>query len=185
MAELQSVGWGPPLLKAHNVQTVDHRQIADLAARARTVPRKRTHLLLHEGPADPVQRLIIVLQPNTYVRPHHHSRQWEMLVLQQGRGNLLIFDSDARLTDRIELSPRSSVVQIPIGVWHGFVVLERNTVVLEIKPGPYLPNEFADWAPEEGDATASRFVQWTTNAAPGETWSLAERPVRATQVRPR
>jgi cupin fold WbuC family metalloprotein len=145
MAELQSVGWRPPMLESHNVQIVDHRQIAELATRARAVPRKRTHLLLHEGPADPVQRLIIVLQPNTYVRPHHHSRQWEMLVLQQGRGNLLIFDGGARLTDRIELSPRSFVVQIPTGVWHGFLVLEPNTAVLEIKPGPYLPNEFADW----------------------------------------
>jgi cupin fold WbuC family metalloprotein len=152
------------------------------AARARTVPRKRTHLLLHESPADPVQRLIIVLQPKTYVRPHHHSRQWEMLILQQGRGNLLIFDDDARLMDRIELSPRSSVVQIPIDVWHSFVVLERNTAVLEIKPGPYVPNEFADWAPEEGDATAIRFVKWITNAATGERWSLTRRAVRASRV---
>jgi hypothetical protein len=88
-----------------------------------------------------------------------------MLVLQQGRGNLLIFDGDACLMDRIELSPRSSVVQIPIGVWHGFVVLEPNTAVLEIKPDPYLPNEFADWAPVEGDVAATRFVKWITNAA--------------------
>jgi cupin fold WbuC family metalloprotein len=162
------------LLKAHNVQIIDHRQIADLATRARAAPRKRTHLLLHEGPADPVQRLIIVLQPQTYVRPHQHSRQWEMLVLQQGRGNLLIFDGDARLMDRIELSPRSSMVQIPIGVCHGFVVLEPNTAVLEIKPGPYLPNEFVDWAPEEGDASSSSFVEWAANSAPGERWSLAQ-----------
>lgn len=182
MAELQSVGWRSPMLKAHNVQVVDHRQIAELATRARAVPRKRAHLLLHEGPTDSVQRLIILLQPNTYVRPHHHSRQWEMLVLQQGRGNLLVFDGDARLMDRIELNPRSSMVQIPIGVWHGFVVLERNTAVLEIKPGPYVPNEFADWAPEEGDATATRFVKWITNAAPGERWSLTQPAVRASRV---
>src|SRR5262249_49965062 len=107
MAELQSVGWRPPMLIAHNVQIVDHRQIAELATRARAVPRKRAHLLLHEGPADLVQRLIILMQPYTCVRPHHHSRQWEMLVLLQGRGNLLIFDADARLMDRIELSPRA------------------------------------------------------------------------------
>jgi cupin fold WbuC family metalloprotein len=173
MIELQSVGWRPSMLDAHHVQIVDQHQIAELAMRAGAAPRKRTHLLLHDGPADPVQRLIIVLQPNTYVRPHHHSRQWEMLVLQQGRGNLLIFDGDARLMDRIELSPSSPVVQIPIGVWHGFVVLEPNTAVLEIKPGPYRPNEFADWAPEEGDASASRFVEWITNAASGERWLLA------------
>src|SRR5262249_34805633 len=174
MVELQSVGWSPPMLKAHNIEIVDHRQNAELTTRTRTVPRKRAHLLLHEGPADPVQRLIIVLQPTTYVRPHHHSRQWEMLVLQQGRGNLLIFDGDGRLMDRIELSPRSSVVQIPIGVWHGFVVLERNTPVLETKPGPYLTNEFAHWAQEEGDASASSFVEGAANAAPGERWSLAQ-----------
>src|SRR6266498_4906152 len=100
--------------KVRHVRVVDHDQIAELAAQATAEPRKRAHLLLHDGPADPVQRLIIVLQPNTYVRPHHHSRQWEMLVLQQGRGNLLIFDGDARLMDRIELSPSSSVAQIPI-----------------------------------------------------------------------
>jgi cupin fold WbuC family metalloprotein len=136
------------------------------------VPRKRAHLLLHDGPADPVQRLMIALQPNSYVRPHHHSRQWEMLILQQGRGVLLIFADNARLVDRIELSRTASVVQIPIGMWHGFVVLERNTVtvVVEIKPGPFIPNEFAHWAPEEEDANASTFIEWATDAAPGAEW---------------
>ena len=65
---------------------------------------------------------------------------------------------------------------------YGFVVLERNTAVLEIKPGTYVPNEFAGWAPEEGDATATRFVKWITNAAPGERWSLTQRAVRASRV---
>jgi dTDP-4-dehydrorhamnose 3,5-epimerase-like enzyme len=36
------------------------------------------------------------------------------------------------------------IAQIPIGAWHGFVVLEPNTTVMEIKSGPYRPNEFAD-----------------------------------------
>ena len=49
------------MLEAHNVQIVNDQQIAELATRAGAVPRKRAHLLLHEGPADPVQRLIIVL----------------------------------------------------------------------------------------------------------------------------
>ena len=156
--------------KVPQVRVVDHDQIAELAAQATAEPRKRAHLLLHDGPADPVQRLMIVLQSNSYVRPHHHSRQWEMLVLQQGRGSLLIFDSSARLADLIELSPTAPVVQIPVGLWHGFVALERNTAVLEVKPGPYRANEFAHWAPEEGDANAERFVEWATNAALGASW---------------
>jgi hypothetical protein len=82
------------MLKAHNVRIIDHRQIAELATRARAVPRKRAHLLLHEGPADPVQRL----------------------------------------------------------------------------------------TPEEGDATATEFVKWITNAAPGARWSLTQRAVRTSRV---
>jgi cupin fold WbuC family metalloprotein len=136
------------MIEPRSIQVIDQRQIEELAMQAMAVRRRRAHLLLHDGPADPVQRLMIVLQPDSYVRPHRHSRQWEMLVLQQGRGALLIFDGKARLVDRIQLSPTASVVQIPIGMWHSFVVLERNTTALEIKPGPYVPNEFADWAPK-------------------------------------
>jgi cupin fold WbuC family metalloprotein len=101
------------MVQPRSVQIVGHHQIEELTALASAVRRKRAHLLLHRGPADPVQRLMIALQPNSYVRPHRHSRQWEMLILQQGRGALLIFDDNARLVDRIELSPTSSVVQIP------------------------------------------------------------------------
>jgi hypothetical protein len=61
---------------------------------------------------------------------------------------LLSFDSHARLMDRIELSASAPVVQIPIGIWHGFVVLEHNNAVLEIKPGP---QRICRLAPEEGE----------------------------------
>jgi len=153
-----------------SLKVIDRNQIDALATQATASPRRRAHLLLHDGPADLIQRLMIVLQPKSYVRPHRHSQQWEMLALQQGRGDLLIFDNSARLADRIELSPSASVVQIPAGLWQGFVVLEQNTAVLEIKPGPYRANEFADWAPEEGDADAVRFVEWATNAGLGSKW---------------
>ena len=128
------------------IELLDESQISDLASEAETAPRRRTHLLLHSGPQDQVQRLMIVLQPGSYIRPHHHSQQWELLVLLQGRGNLLSFDGSGCLADRVELSRSAQVAQIPAGVWHGFVVLENDTAVLEIKPGPYRSNEFANWA---------------------------------------
>ena len=51
-----------------------------------------------------------------------------------------------------------------------------------MKGEPYRINEFADWAPEEGDATATKFVKWITNAVPGERWSVTQRAVRASRV---
>jgi cupin fold WbuC family metalloprotein len=140
-------------------QAVDQAKIAEMARDAARSERKRVHLLLHAGHHDQVQRLMIVMQPETYVRPHYHPRQWEMLILLQGRGELLRFDADGGISDRLELSPAAPVVQIPAGARHGFVVLEPDTAVLEVKPGPYQATEFADWAPPEGDPNAPAFLQ--------------------------
>jgi cupin fold WbuC family metalloprotein len=70
-------------------QIIDHLKVAELVRQAEASERKRSHLLLHAGHDDQVQRLLIALQPGTYVRPHHHSEQWEMLILLSGRAHLL------------------------------------------------------------------------------------------------
>jgi cupin fold WbuC family metalloprotein len=156
------------------IHLIEARAIARMVHEAANSPRKRVHLLLHDGPHDQVQRLLIVLQPGSYVRPHHHSQQWEMLVLQQGRGMLLNFSADGQLLARDEMSTAAPVAQIPIGVWHGFIVLDAATAVMEIKPGPYRPNEFAQWAPPEGDARAPAFINWAGSAALGTRWGPVE-----------
>ncbi len=140
-------------------QVIDQRVVAELAQQATASPRKRSHLILHSDHNDHVQRLVIVLQPGSYVRPHQHSEQWEVLVLLQGRGELLNFSPAGEVLARVEMSPQSPVAQIPIGEWHTFLVLEPDTAVMEIKPGPYRPNEFADWAPAEGDPRVPEFMR--------------------------
>jgi cupin fold WbuC family metalloprotein len=98
--------------------------------------------------------------------------KWEVLILLRGRGQLLQFSGNGELLYRGEMSVAAPVVQIPTGAWHGFVVLERDTAVMEIKPGPYRPNEFAHWAAPEGDAKVSRFLDWITFARVGDAWSI-------------
>jgi cupin fold WbuC family metalloprotein len=156
-----------------SIQIVDQPTISRLALEAEQSTRKRSHLLLHSGPNDQVQRLLIVLQPGSYVRPHHHSEQWEVLILLRGRGQLLQFSRNGELLCRSEMSVAAPVVQIPTGAWHGFVVLERDTAVMEIKPGPYRPNEFAHWTAPEGDAKVSRFLDWIASARVGDAWSIS------------
>lgn len=141
-----------------------------LAKQAATASRKRSHLLLHSGPDDPVQRLLIAAQPGTYVRPHKHSQQWEMLVLLQGRVDLLLFRGTGELLSCETLTSTTPVAQIPIAKWRSCLVREPDTLLLEIKPGPYRPNEFADWAPEEHDEQAPKLVNWMGVAMPGDKW---------------
>ena len=62
------------------------------------------------------------------------------------------------------------MIQILPGQVHGAVALQDDSVVIEVKPGPYRPNEFMDWAPVEGAADAPALVDWMTAAAIGTSW---------------
>ncbi|HYK12853.1 MAG TPA: WbuC family cupin fold metalloprotein [Burkholderiales bacterium] len=75
-----------------DLQLVGAAQFSDLTAQSAAAPRKRSHLLLHAGLDDQVQRLVIAAQPGTYVHPHQHRSQWEMLVLQSGCMDIVTFD---------------------------------------------------------------------------------------------
>ena len=156
-------------------QLVGSEQLAPLLEAAAASTRKRSHLLLHADQQDQVQRLLIALEPESYVRPHVHREQWEMIVLLRGRFDFLIFDPQAELVQRLAMSVASPVVQIPRGTWHSGVALAPETLVLEIKPGPYRPNEFAPWAPEEGEPASSAFVHWAAGARVGSKWRSQSR----------
>ena len=151
-------------------QLVGSEQLARLLETAAASTRKRSHLLLHADHQDPVQRLLIGLEPESYVRAHVHSEQWEMMVLLRGRFDFLIFNPQAELVQRLAMSVASPVAQIPRGIWHSGVALAPETLVLEVKPGPYRPNEFAPWAPEEGAPASSAFVHWAAGASLGSRW---------------
>lgn len=159
-----------PALASGEPLFLDAERLRLLMDAAAVAPRKRAHLLLHAGPDDPVQRLVIAAQPRTYVRPHQHTRQWEMLVLQRGSMDVLMFGEDGEFVSRNRLDAATPVVQIPVGAWHTCVVREPDTVVVEIKPGPFRPNEFCQWAPEEGEADVGKFLDWIASAELGQKW---------------
>ena len=150
---------------------IDERRLAELAEEAAASTRRRSHVLLHADHQDQVQRLLIALEPDSYVRPHLHSVQWEMIVLLRGSLDFLIFGPNGQLLQRLGLSTASPVVQIPPAIWHSGLALQPGTLVLEVKPGPYRPNEFAQWAPPEGEKAAGAYVGWATQAQPGRRWS--------------
>jgi len=166
----RDVEQGASMTPSEPPQLVGSEQLAPLLQAAAASTRKRSHLLLHADQQDRVQRLLIALEPESYVRPHVHGEQWEMIVLLRGRFDFLIFDPQAELVQRLAMSIASPVVQIPRGAWHSGVALAPETLVLEIKPGPYRPNEFAPWAPEEGEPTSGAFVHWAAGARVGSKW---------------
>jgi len=155
------------------MQPITRADLARLAAEAQAAPRRRKNRNLHTRLDDPVQRLLNALEPGTYVRPHRHEApaKWELLTILSGRAVLLILSDDGVVQQRVELGDATPVVEIPPATWHTLAALEPETVLLEVKPGPYVPtapSDFAAWAPEEGSAAAADLECWCRDARVGE-----------------
>lgn len=81
-----------------------------------------------------------------------------MLTLLAGALDFFLLDEEGRIVARRELNASSPLIQIEPKVWHSCVIKEADTIALEVKPGPYRPNEFAPWAPEEGTFNSEKML---------------------------
>lgn len=147
------------------LQEITPAQLAELAQQAEQAPRRRAHRLLHQSHAEVVQRLLIAVASHSYFRPHRHPAAvpWEMLLPLQGELDLLLFDEDGQIESRHRLGGDQglALVDVPAQRWHS-LYCPRPCLLLEIKPGPYVPEryvEFAPWAPaEESPQVADYFA---------------------------
>ncbi len=166
---------------------IDNALFEELCEKAEESPRRRAHHLIHDSHDEPVQRMIIAMQPGTYVRPHRHTTplKWELLLVLKGAAASLSFDDQGWVTGRIEAGAHrdSKGLEYPSGIWHSFVCLMPDTVMFECKPGPFSPiqaGDFAPWAPAEGAEDAADCVRWMRRAKPGERFRLGnDRPTRS------
>jgi cupin fold WbuC family metalloprotein len=135
-----------------------------VAAEARHSPRLRRNHNLHREP-DLVQRFLNVMQPGTYVRPHRHLRPtpgagFECFVVLQGALGLLLLDEGGDVCDQVRLEAGGPVrgVELEEGRFHTLVALRPDTVMFEIKQGPYQPASDKDFLltfPAEGTPEAA------------------------------
>jgi cupin fold WbuC family metalloprotein len=159
------------------MKPIDNTLFDALCAEADEVPRRRAHHLIHGSHAEPVQRMLIALQPGTYLRPHRHRDppKWELLLVLRGAVAWLGFDEEGRVSTRLEMGAhkQSKGLESPEGTWHSVVCLKPDTVVFECKPGPFAqvaPQDFAPWAPAEDAEGAADYCRWMLRAQPGERY---------------
>jgi len=119
-----------------------------------------------------VQRMVNFLQPGTYVRPHLHplDSASETILTLEGAIGFVIFGEDGHPTSRHRLEA-GGLIDIEPGVWHTLFALAPDTLILEVKRGPYDDSDksFAPWAPDEGSPEAEALVRrWEQEFAAGE-----------------
>jgi len=151
-----------PSIKRLNQELLDA-----VAEKAQSRPRLRQNHDFHEAP-EKVQRFLNALQPGTYVRPHRHLRApdgngFEFFLVLQGALGMLILDEQGQVihTERIEAQGPTRGVELAEGNFHTLIALEPNTVMLELKEGPYQPStdkDFLPMFPAEGMSEAQHWV---------------------------
>jgi cupin fold WbuC family metalloprotein len=146
------------------LQRIDQTLLDAVTAEARQAPRLRRNHNLHAEP-DLVQRFLNALQPGTYVRPHRHCRPdpaagFECFLVLQGAIGLLVLDEQGQVLSRERLDAAGPLrgIELPQGTLHTLVALQPDTVMFEIKQGPYVPTADKDFLaafPLEGTPEAA------------------------------
>ncbi|HTV49926.1 MAG TPA: WbuC family cupin fold metalloprotein [Steroidobacteraceae bacterium] len=144
----------------------------ELAGKASTSARGRTHFNIHASAADLVQRYIVVADRRSYFRPHRHLTRSELALVLRGGFEVLTFSDDGLLSARYSVGPGLGDLgfELPRATWHTLLATADGSAFLEVKEGPYDPStavEFAPWAPEEGAAEVPQFMQRLLEATAG------------------
>jgi len=149
------------------VALIDRDLVRQKAADAARSARKREIHNFHEGDPDTLQRMLNAVQPGSYARPHRHRNppKAESIILLHGSLAFVAFADDGSLDESncLLIDPARGIYGCDIrpGVWHTVFALVPDTVVFEVKPGPYDPKtdkEFAPWSPPEGSPEAASFL---------------------------
>ncbi|ESA34013.1 cupin fold family [Leptolyngbya sp. Heron Island J] len=150
------------------IKCVSQELFDSVSQEALALPRLRKNHNFHQLP-DRVQRFINVLQPGTYVRPHRHLRAqdgngFELFLVLQGEIGFLVLDGQGQVLQMERLCAEGPTYGLELleGQYHTLIALAPDTVMFEIKEGPYVPaadKDFMDAFPAEGTAAAQRQVQ--------------------------
>ncbi len=124
--------------------------------------RLRTHFNVHESYQDATQKIFIALKSDSYIRPHRHTLdpKEECLIAIRGLMSLVLFSDwgevrsitlfgSEKYTEKMSVA---SGVQVSANDWHTVISLSEDSILFEVKDGPYDVNfskEFSNWSPAE------------------------------------
>lgn len=139
-----------------SIQSFNEAFLDTLTVKAKANERRRAHHNIHESLEEACQRLMIAMEPDSFVVPHRHSNpsKPECFLGIRGHVALFIMDDDGGILETFNIGPGQPMLgcDIPPNTWHAVVSMTTGTVFFEAKPGPYQPIDPADiapWAPTE------------------------------------
>lgn len=147
------------------MKKIDRSLIHDVLNQARNSPRGRINYNFHDGPLDPLQRMLNAMQPGTYLQPHKHENpdKREVFMALTGRFVVIQFSEDGSIDDYMILDPSMDefAAEVKPRTYHTIICLASDSVIYELKDGPYDVSDdkhFASWAPKEGSEGCDEYL---------------------------
>lgn len=130
------------------MKIISNTVVNELHSSALASPRLRMNYNIHESLEEDVHKLLNSLQPGTVmpIHRHLHPAKKETFVLLQGALEVRKYNDDKTIAEKYLMSRESGniICEIMPDEWHSFEVLEPDTLILEIKKGPYVPFQEID-----------------------------------------
>lgn len=120
---------------------INNTLLDTITEKAKTSQRLRMNFNLHDSLDSPVQRLMNALEPGTELPIHRHRHTDETYIVLRGAIKVFLYNDDKTLKEQVLLNPCDGEygINIPAGQFHTVEVLEKGTVIFEVKEGPYTP----------------------------------------------
>lgn len=139
--------------------------VGNLLSMSRESPRKRIIQRIHKDDGEGVHRMFNAMQPGTYITPHRHLHpaKSETILVVAGAMLFVEFTDDGELKKHTLLQPGTEAFGVDVAphVFHTFIALKPDTLIFEIKDGPYVQSsdkDMPDWAPKEGTDEAEPYL---------------------------
>jgi len=149
---------------------IDFELLKALMVGSRQSDRGRVNKMFHKKFEDPLQRMLNSMQPETYLQPHKHENpdKREVFIALTGKFVVIQFNDDGTIHDHMILEPakKNYATEVPERTYHTIICLEPDSIIYEIKDGPYDPDDdknFAKWAPDEDDPMRMKYIEKLLN----------------------
>lgn len=143
---------------------INHKILDPLLVEAKNSDRKRKNLNFHQNFSDRVHRMVHATNPETYVQPHKHENpdKMETFIILKGSVLIIEFSEKGKIIDHsiLDANTGNYGIEIPANTWHTLITLEKDSLVYELKDGPWNASDdknFATWAPAEGESGCEEY----------------------------
>lgn len=126
-----------------NAMIIDENLLDQVTIQAKESPRLRMNYNFHQSLDDKCHRFLNAVEPGTVVPIHRHPTKDETFVVLRGKVRISTYNDKGNVIESIVLCPEEGKygVNIQKNVWHTLESLAPDSVIFEVKEGPFVPHE--------------------------------------------